>query len=205
MLIGIFYYCKYCSVKSGIYRQLVHFTKIVICLASEMLWFVSTVEAWYEDLQPDLGVNGSWRVNSLLSWALGMELGSWKIHRWGKAPTWGSSLWLLPSLPQRRRLCWRGIRHRELNKEIQDWHKTQRTCLVEEYRSDSPQVYKIIRRADKSTAWFWPVWGTLTALRKAVFPVSLQIHPLISIFWFTGQEPQEWYLVYGSYRATIRF
>lgn len=37
MLIGIFYYCKYCSVKSGIYRQLVHLTKIVICLASETL------------------------------------------------------------------------------------------------------------------------------------------------------------------------
>lgn len=71
MLIGIFYYCKYCSIKSGIYRQLVHLTKTVICLEPETLLFVSTVEVWNEeDLEPDLDVNGSWIVNSRQNLAL---------------------------------------------------------------------------------------------------------------------------------------
>lgn len=72
MLIGIFYYCKYCSIKSGIYTQLVHLMKIVICLEPETLLFVSTVEVWNEeDLGSALDANGSWTVNSLLNLALG--------------------------------------------------------------------------------------------------------------------------------------
>lgn len=45
MLIGIFYYCKYCTIKYGIYRQLFHLMKIVICLAPEAP-FVSTRGVW---------------------------------------------------------------------------------------------------------------------------------------------------------------
>lgn len=72
MLIGIFYYFKYCSIKSGIYRQLVHLMKIVICLEPETLLFVSTMEVQNEeDLESDLDVNDSWIVNSLLNLALG--------------------------------------------------------------------------------------------------------------------------------------
>lgn len=47
--------------------------KIVICLEPETLLFVSAVKVWNEeDLEPDLDVNGSWIVNSLLNLALGM-------------------------------------------------------------------------------------------------------------------------------------
>ena len=46
--------------------------QVVICLEPETLLSVSTGEVWNEDLEPDLDVNGSWTVNSLLNLALGM-------------------------------------------------------------------------------------------------------------------------------------
>lgn len=79
MLTGTSYYCKYHSIKPGIYWKLIHFNENCHLLWVWISFLAPTMDMWNEGLEPDSNVNGSWTVNSGLNLGMWLEMWNWGV------------------------------------------------------------------------------------------------------------------------------